>query len=91
MTQMVKKLKWMGVAALLVAVVAGCTRPGPAPATTEAVSERAVFPQPVIISGDRIHAIQGAGLRSLLEGKTVTNIAGVVTAFRADGFYMLQK
>ncbi|MHB0965215.1 MAG: endonuclease/exonuclease/phosphatase family protein [Bellilinea sp.] len=44
--------------------------------------------QPVIISGDRIHTIQGAGLRSPLEGKTVSNISGIVTAFRADGFYM---
>lgn len=61
---------------------------GPAPVTTETISEAVVETQPVIISGDRIHTIQGAGLRSPLEGKTVSNISGIVTAFRADGFYM---
>lgn len=88
MAQLGRSLKWIGVAALFVAVAAGCTVPGPVPATTEADSELAVETQLVIISGDRIHAIQGAGLRSQLEGKTVTNVAGIVTAFRADGFYM---
>ncbi len=78
----------MGPAAFLVAMVAGCTMPGPAPVTTETISEAAVETQPVIISGDRIHAIQGTGLRSPLEGKTVSNVSGIVTAFRADGFYM---
>ena len=61
---------------------------GLAPVTTETISEAVVGTQPVIISGDRIHTIQGAGLRSPLEGKTVSNISGIVTAFRADGFYM---
>ncbi len=61
---------------------------GLAPVTTETISEAVVGTQPVIISGDRIHAIQGTGLRSPLEGKTVSNVSGIVTAFRADGFYM---
>ncbi|MBA4398313.1 MAG: endonuclease/exonuclease/phosphatase [Anaerolinea sp.] len=88
MTQPVKRLRRMGPAAFLVAMVAGCTMSGPAPVTTETISEAVVETQPVIISGDRIHTIQGAGLRSPLEGKTVSNISGIVTAFRADGFYM---
>jgi len=78
----------MGPAAFLVAMVAGCTMSGLAPVTTETISEAVVGTQPVIISGDRIHAIQGTGLRSPLEGKTVSNVSGIVTAFRADGFYM---
>lgn len=35
-----------------------------------------------------IHDIQGAGHVSPMAGQTVTNVTGVVTALRADGFYM---
>ena len=36
----------------------------------------------------RISDIQGATDRSPLEGKTVTNVAGIVTAVRSNGFYL---
>jgi len=36
----------------------------------------------------RIHTIQGASLRSPLEGQLVTGVPGIVIAFRGDGFYM---
>lgn len=36
----------------------------------------------------RVSDIQGAAHRSPLEGKTVSNIAGIVTAIRSNGFYI---
>jgi predicted extracellular nuclease len=37
---------------------------------------------------DAIHKIQGANHFSPMEGETVTDVAGVVTVLRSDGFYM---
>ncbi|HCU57478.1 MAG TPA: hypothetical protein DF984_04515, partial [Anaerolineaceae bacterium] len=37
---------------------------------------------------DAIHNIQGANHFSPMEGETVTDVAGVVTVLRSDGFYM---
>jgi predicted extracellular nuclease len=36
----------------------------------------------------RIHDIQGAAHRSPLEGQTVTNVPGIVTAIASNGFYL---
>src|SRR5512144_714635 len=36
----------------------------------------------------RIHDIQGAGHLSLLRGERVANVPGVVTAVKANGFFM---
>ncbi len=38
--------------------------------------------------GESIAEIQGAGHFSLFENETVTNVWGIVTVIRADGFYM---
>lgn len=90
MTQMIHRQLLAGVTFTLIAVLVGCADPVPtsAPETTEEISAPVVEMQLESVSGDRIHVIQGAGLRSPLEGDTVTNVSGIVTAFRADGFYM---
>ena len=41
-----------------------------------------------IPQGVKINQIQGAAHRSPLDGKTVENVYGIVTAKRGDGFYM---
>lgn len=42
----------------------------------------------VVDSAMHVSAIQGARHRSLLEGRTVSDVAGIVTALRSDGFYL---
>ena len=56
--------------------------PVPNTPTTEPTEET---PMPEV---DTIHKIQGANHFSPLEGELVTDVAGVVTVLRSDGFYM---
>lgn len=69
---------------------ANCTRqPIPTtetPIATETVEE--ATPVPTQAAGPSIHEIQGATHTSHLLGKKVENVVGIVTTFRADGFYM---
>jgi len=90
MTQMVHRQLLTGVIFTLFATVAGCAAPAPtiAPEATKDSSASVAESQVEAVVGNQIHTIQGAGLRSPLEGNTVTDVAGIVTAFRADGFYM---
>ncbi|MFA5836498.1 MAG: endonuclease/exonuclease/phosphatase family protein [Bellilinea sp.] len=90
MTHMVHRQHQAGLIFAVLALAAGCGAPTPSKVleTIEENSVPAAVSQFDIVAGDRIHAIQGAGLRSPLEGNTVTDVAGIVTAFRADGFYM---
>ncbi|MHB0988158.1 MAG: endonuclease/exonuclease/phosphatase family protein [Bellilinea sp.] len=88
MAQMVHRQLLAGVIFTLIAMVAGCAAPTPMPEVTEDSSAPAAESQVELVAGDRIHTIQGAGLRSPLEGNTVADVAGIVTAFRADGFYL---
>ena len=90
MTQLVKKLHLAGLIFTFFVVAAGCAAPTPTPVpeTNEENSIPVAVSQVDAVAGDRIHTIQGAGLLSPLEGDTVTDVAGIVTAFRADGFYM---
>ena len=90
MAQMVHRQLLAGVIFTLFAFVAGCAAPTPttAPEITEDSSAPVAQPQVVAVLGDRIHTIQGAGLRSPLEGNSVKDVVGIVIAFRADGFYL---
>jgi predicted extracellular nuclease len=56
--------------------------------TMQPTMEDLITPTPVLAAGVDIHDIQGAGHVSPMAGQTVTNVTGVVTALRADGFYM---
>lgn len=54
------------------------------------VTVPAVIPEPATSrpEGTRIHEIQGLQHRSPLDGKTVNDVYGIVTALKNDGFYL---
>lgn len=54
----------------------------------EGQSADVTVPVAVLASSARIHDIQGAAHRSPMTGMTVSNVPGVVTALRSNGFYM---
>ena len=63
----------------------------PTPASTstpEQIPVATVPPKPQEPVGLKISQIQGAQHRSPLDGKTVENVLGVVTALKGTGFYM---
>jgi predicted extracellular nuclease len=76
----------MSVVLVLAFIFSGCQTktltPIPATPTPEPTEET---PMPEV---DTIHKIQGANHFSPMEGVMVTDVAGVVTVLRSDGFYM---
>jgi len=56
--------------------------------TTEMPAKMTVREELKVPEGNLISEIQGAGHRSPFVSKTVTNVFGVVTAKRGDGFYL---
>lgn len=78
-------------------VVSGCTRtPKPVPSQVmPTITKEADDPSPQVVAVDpgvsgtiTISSIQGAGHVSPFENQQVEGIHGIVTAIRADGFYM---
>ena len=59
---------------------------GDTPAQTATCQFTVTVTQPVVAT--RIHDIQGTGHISSFNGKTVSNVPGIVTALRSNGFYM---
>lgn len=77
----------------LISLLSGCIIQ---PTTTEVpsvtlaptlIEEEQVTTTPMLV-GIKIHEIQGRFHRSILEGKTVENVYGIVTAKKGDGFYI---
>ena len=67
-------------------LLSGCQMETPTPIPdTPTVEPTDETPMPEV---DAIHKIQGANHFSPMEGETVTDVAGVVTVLRSDGFYM---
>ena len=56
--------------------------------TTEMPAKMTVREELKVPEGDLISEIQGVGHRSPLVSKTVSNVFGIVTAKRGDGFYL---
>ncbi|MBG0785128.1 MAG: endonuclease/exonuclease/phosphatase family protein [Anaerolineaceae bacterium] len=76
----------LSVVLVLAFIFSGCQTktPTPIPATpTPEPTEETPMPEV-----DTIHKIQGANHFSPMEGEMVTDVAGVVTVLRSDGFYM---
>lgn len=78
----------LGVTFILTAFLAGCrpveqNTPTPEPATQTPTPETTPEPE-----GDTIHKIQGASHMSPVVGERVSDVEGVVTVLRSDGFYM---
>ncbi|MBG0787233.1 MAG: nuclease [Anaerolineaceae bacterium] len=70
---MTKHFKILTILVVISVVLAGC----------DALSKATPLPE-----GDKISDIQGAGHISPLKGRPVYNVHGIVTAVRADGFYL---
>ncbi len=72
-TFMTKKIKVLTILVVISVILAGC----------DALSKATPLPE-----GDKISDIQGASHISPLKGRPVYNVHGIVTAVRADGFYL---
>ena len=76
----------LSIVLVLAFLLSGCQKETPTPVpntpTAEPVEET---PVPEV---DTIHKIQGANHFSPMEGEMVSDVAGVVTVLRSDGFYM---
>lgn len=82
---------------LLLLAISGCVKQNTPQVTEEATATQAIVAtntpaslrqQLNIPQGDLISEIQGAGHRSPIAGFDVSNVFGIVTAKRGDGFYM---
>ena len=71
---------------VLAFLLSGCQKDTPTPVpNTPTVEPTEATPEPVV---DTIHKIQGASHVSPMLGEMVSDVEGVVTALRSDGFYM---
>ena len=78
---------------IIAAIFCGCSAPTnlldtPAPNINHTPALTSIATGPVVKYGKSIHTIQGEGHISPENNKSVNNVHGVVTAVRADGFYM---
>lgn len=85
------KRLWFGMVIML--MLAACVRQTasteqPIQTVVVPIAQPAVTVTPAQLAGPEIHQIQGAAHLSPMLGETVENVTGVVTALRADGFYM---
>lgn len=87
---------WRNITLILaICVLCSCNQnPSPTPTSiqTTSVPTATILPQvSPTPTGDRIRDIQGSGHISPMVGQIVKNVKGVVTAVRADGFYIQDK
>lgn len=92
-----KHAKRILVILLIIITLTGCKKNAPSQEPTATltstdllpIAESTQTPQATSIpQGIKINQIQGTAHRSPLDGKTVENVYGIVTAKRGDGFYM---
>ena len=76
----------LSVVLVLAFLLSGCQKETPTPIPNTPTAEPTEeTPMPEV---DTIHKIQGANHFSPMEGEMVSDVAGVVTVLRSDGFYM---